>query len=285
MFGWGSSKSADPESSNVQQPVYEKWDAGTVSSNPTPIKAVHTTSDTPITLTLPHTPEPQVLRDIENAIAAPHYAHGAEPLLPPEEALSAIPERIGYLKEVCGLDYGWGPTAFLEFVVEHLHIYGGLTWAASIVGCAVLIRVVAFRPALQSSNISVKLKQANPILEPLREEYKAAALVKDTVKQTQVGTQMRLLMKEYNISYSKLLLPALIQVPLSFGAFRLFRGMASLPVPAFEAEKWLWTSDLTQSDPLMILPIISAASLYIGLRVSCLSWGGIWSANADLLYV
>ena len=251
-----------------QQPFYEKWEAGTGSSTPPPIKAVHATSDTPTTSPFPHTPEPQILRDIENAIASPHSAHGAESLLPAEEELSAIPERIGYLKEICGLDYGWGPTALLEFTVEHLHIYSGLTWAASIVGCAIFIRVLAIGPAAQSSNIAVRLKQANPALEPLRAEYKAAALVKDTKKQTQIGGQMRLLMKEYNISYSKLLLPLLIQAPLTYGGFRLFRGMSALPVPAFEVEKWLWTSDLTQSDPLVILPLISAAALYASLRVS-----------------
>jgi YidC/Oxa1 family membrane protein insertase len=112
------------------------------------------------------------------------------------------------------------------------------------------------------------MKQANPILLPLRAEYKEAALAKDNVKQAQLTGQMRMIMQEYNITYGKLLLPVLIQVPLSFGGFRLFRGMAALPVPAFETEKWLWTSDLTQSDPLYILPIISAASLYMSMRVS-----------------
>jgi YidC/Oxa1 family membrane protein insertase len=276
LFGWGSSKSADPDfpkvdstqpAGNSQSPVYEKWDAGIVSSNPTPIKAVNSTSDTPASA-LPHTPEPEVLREIENAIAAPHPSLGTEPLLSAEEELSAIPERIGYLKEVCGLDYGWGPTALLEFVVEHLHISGGFTWGASIVASAVMIRLLVFRPSCQSSNISVRMKQANPVLLPLRAEYKEAALAKDNVKQAQLTGQMRMIMQEYNITYGKLLLPVLIQVPLSFGGFRLFRGMAALPVPAFETEKWLWTSDLTQSDPLYILPIISAASLYMSMRVS-----------------
>ena len=168
--------------------------------------------------------------------------------------------------------------------MEHLHIFGGLTWGASIIGSAVLIRLFVFRPSMQSSNISVRMKQANPILEPLRAEYKEATLAKDTIKQTQTAAQMRMLMKEYNISYGKMLLPAFIQVPLSFGAFRLFRGMASLPVPALETEHWLWTSDLTQSDPLVILPIVSAASLYTSLRVSFSPAveHGICFSNADL---
>lgn len=276
LFGWGSSKATDPrfakdlateQAGKLQSPVYEKWDAGTVPSNPQPIKAVHSTSDIPATSTLPHTPEPEVLRNIENTIAAPHTSHDAEALLPPD-GVAVVPERIGYLKEVCGLDYGWGPTSVIEFVVEHLHIYGGLTWAASIVASAVLIRLLVFRPSCQSSNMSIRMKQANPILEPLRAEYKEVTLAKDSAKQAQVAAQMRMIMKEYNISYGKIFLPALIQIPLSFGGFRLFRGAAALPVPGLETEHWLWTSNLTQSDPLYILPIISAASLYGSLRVS-----------------
>lgn len=239
-----------------------------MSSDPTPVKAVHVTSDNPSTSTLPHTPEPQVLHDIENAIAVPHPTHGTGPLSAAEGDFAAVPERIGYLKEVCGLDYGWGPTAILEFVVEHMHIFGGLTWAASIVGSAILIRLLVLRPSMQSSNISIRMKQANPILEPLRAEYKEATLAKDNVKQAQAAAQMRMIMKEYNVTYGKLLLPALIQIPLSFGGFRLFRGMTALPVPALETEEWLWMSDLTQSDPLMILPLISAASLYVSMKVS-----------------
>jgi YidC/Oxa1 family membrane protein insertase len=246
-----------------------------VPSNPTPIKAVHSTTDTLATATLRPTPEPGALHEIENAIAAPHPSPGAEPLLSAEQELFAVPERIGYLKEVCELDYGWGPTALMEFVVEHLHIYGGLTWAISIAGCAVLIRLFAFRPACQSSDMAVRMKQASPILEPLRKEYKEVTLAKDTVKQAQVASQMRMIMQEYNISYGKVFLPMLIQIPLSFGGFRLFRGMATLPVPAFETEKWLWMSDLTHSDPLYILPLISAASLYLSMRVSFVSSGCI----------
>lgn len=261
------------QAGSSQQPVYEKWDAGTVSSTPTPINAVHSTTDTPATPTLPHTPEPQVLREIENTIAAPHLSPSAEPLLSAEQELFTMPERIGYLKEVCGLDYGWGPTAFMEFVVEHLHIYGGLTWAASIAGSAVLIRLLAFRPSCQSSDLAVRMKQAGPVLKPLQKEYKEATLAKDTVKQAQVAGQIKMIMQEYNIRYGKIFLPMLIQIPLSFGGFRLYRGMAALPVPAFEAEQWLWVSDLTQSDPLYMLPLISAASLYVSMRVSFVSSG------------
>lgn len=35
---------------------------------------------------------------------------------------SPIPEQIGYLKDL-GLDYGWGPTSFVQWLIENIHVY------------------------------------------------------------------------------------------------------------------------------------------------------------------
>lgn len=209
-----------------------------------------------------------LLHDIENAIAAPHASAGTTPLIPTEIELASIPERIGYLKEVCGLDYGWGPAATMQFLVEHLHIDTGMTWGAAIVASAILVRLCVFKLSMNASNISIRMKQMQPHMKPLQEESKVAAAAKDNQKLLQLRTQMSILNKEYGIKYSRLLLPAIIQIPLSFGGFRLYRGMSSLPVPALETEEWLWATDLTQSDPLVIVPFISAACLYTSMRVS-----------------
>src|SRR5437763_2477643 len=81
LFGWSSSHPTQ-EAGSSQQPIYEKWDAGAAPSNPTPIKAVHSTTDTPATATLGPAPEPRALDEIENAIAAAsHPSPGAEALL------------------------------------------------------------------------------------------------------------------------------------------------------------------------------------------------------------
>lgn len=214
----------------------------------------------------PHTPEPKALHDLENAIAVPHASSGSEPV-PTEVELSSVPEAIGYLKDVCGLDYGWGPAAMMQFLTEHIHIYGGLPWAGSIISVAVLIRLLVFKFAMNASDTGIKMKQMMPVLKPLQEASRVATEQKDQVKLLQLRTQMGALKKEYNVNFSTMFLPILIQIPLSFGAFRLFRGMASLPVPALEVENWLWTADLTQGDPLYILPVASGACLYYSLKV------------------
>ncbi len=175
----------------------------------------------------------------------------------------------------------------MQFLTEHIHIYGGLPWAGSIISVAVIIRLLVFKFAMNASNTGIKMKQMMPVLKPLQEASRTATEQKDQVKLLQLRTQMGALKKEYNVNFSTMFLPILIQIPLSFGAFRLFRGMASLPVPALEVENWLWTSNLTQGDPTYILPIVSGACLYYSLKVFLAkpAMRTFQLVNADLLWL
>ena len=171
------------------------------------------------------------------------------------------------MNEVCGLDYGWGPTAFMEFCIDHIHILCGLGWAASISATAMMIRAVIFRFSMKASEQSAKMSMMQPIIKPLTDKMREARATQDTAKMVQIKRQLDSVKKEHGMSMIPILLPVLIQVPLQYGGFRLYRGMTSLPVPAFESEKWLWTSDLTQSDPFFIMPLVSGGLLYWNLRV------------------
>ena len=261
LFGWGSSKSTFDETHTTTSA------AGSPSQSATPviepnrtISASHATSDTPPpTLAQsipPHTNEPQSLQGLEQAISSPR---GAE--LPLESELIAIPERIGYLKEVCGLDYGWGPTAFMEWCFESFHIYTGLPWAASIISVALIMRLALFRTVYRAQENSAKLKQIAPVIAPLQAEYKAAVANQDRQQMVMVGQQIRAVSKEAGTSFFAGFKPLLYQIPLQIGGFRLLRAAGDLPVPGFETESFYWISSLAMSDPY-ILPLITAASAY-----------------------
>lgn len=73
--------------------------------------------------------------------------------------------------------------------------------------------------------------------------------------------------KAYNIKYSRMIIPVLLQIPLQFASFRVLRNMAELPVPAFQTENWLWTQDLTHGDPFFILPVVNATIIYLTIKV------------------
>ncbi len=187
--------------------------------------------------------------------------------LDPAEAFSEISERVGYLKEVCGLDFGWGPSSMMQWLLEHIHIDGDLSWATSIVLLAASARLFLFIPMIISSDAGAKFKAAQPLMGPVRERMKAAYRAGDHRKMMEAKAELSALSKEYNLSTWKTLIPVLIQVPTQFGGFRVLRNMAELPVPALEKESWLWAQDLTLSDPYYVIPFIHAFVVYLTIKV------------------
>lgn len=178
-----------------------------------------------------------------------------------------MPEQIGYLKAM-GLDFGWGTTSCMQSLLEHVYIYTGLPWWASIVAVGVLIRVALFWPSLKASESSLKLQELrkNPKYEALRKQsvdFQGA----DRIKTLQARREVTLWNKAAGVEMWRTAIP-LLNLPLVFGFFRLFRAMAELPVPSLETGGILWFTDLAAADPYYIMPIASSAVLFFVMRVS-----------------
>ncbi len=179
--------------------------------------------------------------------------------------LAAIPEQIGYLKSL-GLDYGWGPTAFIETLLEHIHIYTGTPWWASIVLTAVAIRLALFKPYIAAANVSARLAAIQPITAPIRDKMMAARKAGNQQGMLLARQELMAVHKKADIQTYKAFVP-LLQIFLGYGTFRLFRGMATLPVPGLETGGFLWLHDLTVADPFYILPVATAGAFYLVMRV------------------
>ncbi|KAJ5241162.1 uncharacterized protein N7469_002753 [Penicillium citrinum] len=178
--------------------------------------------------------------------------------------ITKIPEQIGYLKEL-GLDFGWGPAAMIEWVIEHLHITSGLPWWASIVGAGLIVRLALLKPMLNASDQGAKMQNMKPQSEPLRREMMAALKDQNQIEVQRKRAELSELNKVHGINPWKNLIP-MLQIPLGFGTFRVVRGMAGLPVPAMLDESVLWIQDLTISDPYYLLPAATTAFMYFTLK-------------------
>lgn len=186
-------------------------------------------------------------------------------------SLLNTPETIGYLHNL-GLDYGWGPTAMCQWVIEHLHIWGGLPWWASIVGFAVITRLVLAQPALVAQQESVKMNKMrkDPVYNSLQEKWMMSISGGTSLPQAelmQLRLQMAMCRERFDVKTWKMFLP-MLQVPIAFGTFRLCTGMVSLPVPGLETAGILWFTDLTAADPYMILPLVSSVMMYLSMKAS-----------------
>lgn len=183
----------------------------------------------------------------------------------PEETLK-VEERIGFLREL-GLDYGWGPTSSVQWLLEHVYIYTGLPWWQCILLTGLTVRLALFKFGMDASDTGGRLAALKPVTDPLVKRMQQARAAGDRNKIMEASQERKLVMKSAGIKMSRTILPVLVQIPLGFGTFRLLRGMSSLPVPGFEDGGTLWFSDLSQRDPTFVLALASSGILYYTFRV------------------
>ncbi|KAI2793885.1 hypothetical protein POX_a00473 [Penicillium oxalicum] len=178
--------------------------------------------------------------------------------------ISQIPEKIGYLKEL-GLDYGWGPSSLLQYVIEHIHVWTGLPWWASIVSAAVLVRIALFKPTMGASDTGARTHNARSVIDPIRHEMMKARVEGQTQLMQIKKAELDKIQAEHGIKSYKAFVP-MLQIPLGYGIFRVVRGMTALPVPGLLTESALWLNDLTVADPMYLIPVITSGCLYLTLK-------------------
>ena len=166
-------------------------------------------------------------------------------------------EHIGFLKEM-GLDYGWGTTAFMEWLLEHVHIYAGTPWWLSITISMLIIRAGLLKLYFDAADSNARSQLIAEHMAPLMKQYQGALGAGNRIEAQRIGAEMKRLRRNAGVNLIKQFAP-FVQVPIGFGTFRLMRGMAYLPAPGLDTGGLLWFSDLTLSDPLFILPVATAA--------------------------
>jgi YidC/Oxa1 family membrane protein insertase len=180
-----------------------------------------------------------------------------------------IPEQIGYLKYL-GLDFGWGPTACCEWLLEHVYIYSGLPWWGAIAAMAFGIRAVLFWPSIVGYKHSSRmaLLQKDPEFIKANNEFKQLAYnpEAETMDKLKARAKVVTITKAHNISMMKTIVGPLALVPASIGMFRLLRSMATLPVPSLENGGFGWITDLTVADPYYFLPLAAAAMSAVTMK-------------------
>ncbi|KAF2497113.1 hypothetical protein BU16DRAFT_459209, partial [Lophium mytilinum] len=181
--------------------------------------------------------------------------------------LSSVPETIGYLKSL-GLDYGWGPTAVAEWLLEHIHVWSGMPWGLSILAAAFTVRVGCFYFYVQGADTTAKMRALKPIIDPLNARMKMALNAGDKEGTMRYRRESQKVYKDMGIRPIRHVFAGpVLQGLLGFGAFRLSRGMADIPVPGFLDGGMLWFTNLAIPDPIYLLPLLTAGAVHMVARV------------------
>lgn len=180
--------------------------------------------------------------------------------------INSIPEHIGYLKDL-GLDFGWGPTSVIEYIIEHLHMWTGMPWWASIIATGLLVRAALVYPMLGASDTATRIQNLKHVSTPIRMRMMQNQAAGNSMELAKAKAELQKLHNDNGVDTKKAFIP-FIQLPLGFGCYRLIKGMAGLPVPGLAAESVGWLQDLTVADPYFILPALGAGMMYLTLKVS-----------------
>jgi YidC/Oxa1 family membrane protein insertase len=167
-----------------------------------------------------------------------------------------------------GLDYGWGPTSFLEFLIENIHVYVGTPWWGTIILTATAVRILLLYPHFRSTNEMAKMSGMKPVMDKLQAKAKEARASQDGLAMMAVQEEMMQAKKIAGLKMYWMFMPMVLQGVLGWCSFRLLRAMATLPVPGLEEGGFWWISDLTVSDPYYVLPVAMGGLIHMLTRVS-----------------
>jgi len=176
-----------------------------------------------------------------------------------------MPEHIGYMKEL-GIEYGYGMTSSLEWLLEHIHVYSGMPWWGTIITTAFLTRLVIFPFFVKSSDITGRMGAIQHLIKPRMEEMREAAQSGDNQKAMILKTEIGSMFRRAGVSFKWLFIPMGFQVYMAFCALRLMRASANLPIPGFVDGGALWFHDLSIADPYLGLPALMAATMHLVFR-------------------
>lgn len=182
-------------------------------------------------------------------------------------------ETLGYLHSI-GLDYGWGVMSSIQWVLEHFHVWGHLPWWAAIAATGITFRLALFPLFLRASDSQARSSAIMSLLKPVQTRMTAAQRSGDQMGMMNAWSEMSAIKKRAGVSTMAQFVPIIVQGVIGYSGFWLLRGAAALPVPGFRDGGFLHLTDLTVTDPYLLLPLAMAGALHLIVR-----WGGESGAN------
>ena len=144
----------------------------------------------------------------------------------------------------------------LFLALRLLYDHGIPSWGWDIIILTVLFNMLMLPTRLMMMKSSLKMMRIQPKVDAIKRKY--SNLKTTDPKRAEMNTEMMALYKQENVNMYGGCLPVLIQMPLFFAYFRVLQNTVEL-----RQAHWFWLTDLSNPDPLHILPIIIIASMFL----------------------
>jgi YidC/Oxa1 family membrane protein insertase len=179
-----------------------------------------------------------------------------------EARLYAGPQDAKVLEQVApGLelvrDYGWATIIAKPIFWAMGQIHSALgNWGWTIIAFTILIKLLFFPLSAAGYKSMAKMKTVTPKMQAIRERYK-----NDPAKMNQATME---LYKSEKINPLGGCLPILVQMPVFLALYYVLQASVEM-----RGAPWVgWIHDLTAPDPLYILPILYAISMFLTQKMN-----------------
>lgn len=143
--------------------------------------------------------------------------------------------------------------AFFNFVhsgVATIFPNKNISYGIAIIVFTIIIRIILLPLNIKQMRSQLKMTDLQPEMQKLQKKYK-----NDPQK---LNTEMMKLYQEEGVNPLGGCLPLLVQLPILWALFYVFKGL-NMP----HNTGFLWIKDLKQPDPYWILPILSGVGTYL----------------------
>jgi YidC/Oxa1 family membrane protein insertase len=154
-------------------------------------------------------------------------------------------------------DYGWATIIAKPIFWAMGQIHGALgNWGWTIIAFTILIKLLFFPLSAAGYKSMAKMKTVTPKMQAIRERYKS-----DPAKMNQATME---LYKAEKINPLGGCLPIVVQMPVFLALYYVLQASVEM-----RGAPWVgWIHDLAAPDPLYILPILYAGSMFLTQKMN-----------------
>ncbi len=144
----------------------------------------------------------------------------------------------------------------LYLVLRFMVMHGIGNWGWAIILFTVTFTVALLPTRFMMMKSQLKMMRIQPKVDAIKKRY--ANLKVSDPKRNEMNAEMMALYKEEGVNMYGGCLPILVQMPLFFAYFRVLQNAVEL-----RQAHWFWLHDLSQPDPLHILPVLIILSMFL----------------------
>ena len=144
-------------------------------------------------------------------------------------------------------DYGFLSTMLLRILQGFNNIYPN--YGLSIIFLTILVRIILYPLTLSQTKSMARMQKLQPMIQDLKDRYKD--------NPQKFNEEVLKLYQKHEVNPLGGCLPLFLQLPIFIALYNTLSISVEMRKTSF-----LWMSDLSKADPLLILPIIIAALMY-----------------------